>query len=90
MHAFMQSLQIRWPVPGHIGLSIDDQRQRADRVAGLAQRVHLGDLLVERTAVQLDAERVHRDRSGCRRRPCGGSCRPFEHESLSRSWQSTQ
>ena len=57
---------MRWPVPGHIGLSTHDERQRADRVAVLAQRVHLGDLLVERTAVELDAERVDRDL----RRPC--------------------
>ena len=44
----------------------DDERQRADRIAGLAQRVHLGDLLVERAAVERDAERV--DRRPCR--PC--------------------
>ena len=60
MQAFMQSLQMRWPVPGHIGLSIDDDGQRADRVAALAQRVHLGDLLVERAAGERDAERVLR------------------------------
>ena len=30
----------------------DDDRQRAERIAALAQRVHLGDLLVERAAGQ--------------------------------------
>ena len=48
----MQSLQMRWPVPGHIGLSMHDERERADRVALAAQRVHLRDLLVERAAGQ--------------------------------------
>ena len=62
------------------------ERERADRVARLPQRVHLGDLLVERTAVQLDAERVD-DR---RRLAVLARDSPFEHESLSRSWHSTQ
>ena len=29
----MQSLQMRWPVAAHIGLSIDDDGQRADGLA---------------------------------------------------------
>ena len=55
----------------------------------LRSSVHLGNLLVERAAVQLDAERIHDYR--CRvLEPAGdalpaGSWRPFEHESLSRS-----
>ncbi len=61
--AFMQSLQIRWPVPAHIGLSTRDERERGDRVAGAPHHVHLGDLLVERTAAELDAERVLLDRA---------------------------
>ena len=40
------------------GVVEHDERERADRVARLAQRVHLGDLFVERTATELDAERV--------------------------------
>ena len=42
----------------------DDHRQRRDRVAVLAQHVHLADLLVERAAGELDAQRVplHRAR----------------------------
>ena len=39
----------------------DDERQRADGVARFPERVHLGNLLVQRTAVQLDAERVDGD-----------------------------
>ena len=42
----------------------DDERQGAEGVAGLAQRVHLRDFLVERTAVEADAERVDADRAG--------------------------
>ena len=38
-----------------------DDRQRADRIATLAHRMHLGNLLVERAAGQRDAERIRRD-----------------------------
>ena len=82
MQAFMQSLQMRWPVPGHIGLSMHDERQRADRVA---------------VACAACASRGSSRRADSRRARCrAGStltvavlCRasPFEHESLSRSWQ---
>jgi hypothetical protein len=75
-------------VPGHRVVE-DDQRQRADRVAGLAQRVHLGDLLVEWAAGELDAERVDGDlaslswspssRSPCRARGRGRSSGSAEH-----------
>ena len=54
----MQSLQMRWPVPAHIGLSIATSAKRADRVALLFEQVHLRDLFVERASVRLDAERI--------------------------------
>ena len=41
-----------------------DNREGTNGVAALAQRVHLGDLLVERTAGERNAERVGRDRAG--------------------------
>ena len=56
MQDFMQSLQMRWPVAAHIGLSMVTMAKRADRIAVLLGHVHLGDLLVERAAVQRDAE----------------------------------
>ena len=70
----MQSLQMRWPVPGAIGLSTTDHRQRRDRVAVLAQDVHLADLLVQRAAAQGDAERVLLHRAvSCRASPSSTS-----------------
>jgi hypothetical protein len=57
MQPFMQSLQIRWPVPGHRVVDADEREgPDGDRLA--PQLVHLGDLLVQRTALQGDAERV--------------------------------
>ena len=35
-----------------------DERERADRVAGLPQLVHLGNVLIERASAKLDAKRV--------------------------------
>ena len=75
------------------GVVEHDERERADRIARLPQRVHLGDLFVERTAAQLDAERVDSNLPGLAPVPRAllpGSRSPFEHESLSRSWHSTQ
>ena len=89
MHDFMQSLQMRWPVPGHIGLSMVTSASAPIASPCFAEHVHLGDLLVERAAVELDAERVDDDLAGVAG-AFRGSCRPFEHESLSRSWQRTQ
>ena len=64
MQAFMQSLQMRWPVPGHIGLSTVTIASAPIASPRLRTRVHLGDLLVERAARQRDAERVGGDRAG--------------------------
>ena len=38
------------------------QRERADRIPCLPEQMHLGDLLVEWTPVQVDPQRVHRGR----------------------------
>jgi len=46
MQAFMQSLQMRWPVAAHIGLSMITIPQRADAVPAGSDQVHLGDFLV--------------------------------------------
>ena len=58
MQAFMQSLQMRWPVPGHIGLSIMTIASAPSASPSRSEQVHLGDVLVERAAVERDAERV--------------------------------
>ncbi len=61
-----------------------DDGQRADGITGLPHHVHLGDLLVQRAAGQRNAERVRQTILPSLSRS------PFEHESLSRSWQRTQ
>jgi hypothetical protein len=58
MQAFMQSLQMRWPVPGSIGLSMQTIASAATESPELPHVVHLADALVERAPVELDAERV--------------------------------
>src|SRR5262245_24064438 len=52
MQAFMQSLQIRWPV------AADEDLERGEREALALRGVELGDLLVERAARERDAERA--------------------------------
>ena len=81
MQPFMQSLQMRCPVPGHIGLSMTIRASAPMDVALPFEQVHLGDLLVERAAVEVDAERVDLVAAVLALRM------PLEHESLSRSWQ---
>ena len=56
MHDFMQSLQMRCPVAAHMGLSIVTIASAPIGFPFLLGDVHLGDLLVERAAVQGDAE----------------------------------
>src|SRR6267378_19392 len=51
MQAFMQSLQMRWPVAASIGLSTAMMP-----LAASLHHVELGDLLLERAAGQRDAE----------------------------------
>ena len=58
-----------------------DHRQRADRLAVLAQDVHLADLLVQRAAARSSRP------AGCASPRPYLSCMPVEHESFSRSWQ---
>ena len=79
----MQSLQMRWPVAAPIGLSIVDDRQRADRVAAGLDQVHLGDLLLERAARERHAERALLELAGL-------FLRPFEQLSLPWLWHQMQ
>ena len=58
MQAFMQSLQMRWPVPGHIGLSSMTIASAPSESPCALEHVRLGDVLVERAAGERDAERV--------------------------------
>ncbi len=60
----MQSLQMRWPVPGHIGLSTAMSAMAASELARLPHRVHLADLLLERAAGERDADGVLLQRPG--------------------------
>jgi hypothetical protein len=83
MQAFMQSLQMRWPVPGHIGLStvtiasapIASPRLRAVCISEIfSSSGHPGSRIPSAFSVTLPAlSRI-----------------PFEQLSLSRSWHSTQ
>ena len=52
---------MRCPVPGHIGLSMHTSASAPIESPLALRQVHLGDLLVERAAVELDAERVRLD-----------------------------
>ena len=83
MQAFMQSLQIRWPVPGTIGLSTQIIASAAMESPSL-----------RRTCISPIFSFSGQPRSGT---PSGLvftapllSCIPFEQESFSRSWQYMQ
>ena len=68
----MQSLQMRWPVPGHIGLSMHDQRQRADASRPRACSRCISEIFSSSgQPVERDAERVLLDArpSSLSRRP---------------------
>ena len=79
---------MRWPVPGTSGCRCTPARARRSQSPRRLHQVHLADLLVERAAVELDAERVLLDRAGlvvaqalastspCRGRGSRGSSRP--------------
>ena len=67
----MQSLQMRWPVAAHIGLSTTDDGERADGVAAGRDQVHLGDLFLERAAREHDAERALLEFAGLLLEPLG-------------------
>jgi hypothetical protein len=58
MQAFMQSLQMRWPVAATIGLSMVMIGQRAERQPLALGGMELGNLFFERAAGERHAERA--------------------------------
>ncbi len=83
MHDFMQSLQIRWPVPGHIGLSTITSAS-----APIASPALRSVCISEIFSSSGQPSRLMP--SGLTLTAPALSCSPFEQESLSRSWHSTQ
>ena len=58
MQDFMQSLQMRCPVPAQSGLSIMIIASAPMHIALASEHVRLGNFLVEWTAFQHDVERI--------------------------------
>ena len=83
MHAFMQSLQMRWPVPAHIGLSTTTSAS-APIASPSLRSVCISEIFSSSGQPSSSIP------SGFLMVLPSFSCRPFEQESLSRSWQSTQ
>ena len=83
-HAFMQSLQMRCPVPGHIGLS-SAMSASAARLSPTARISCISPIFSS------SGQPASGTPSGlCLIAAVFASTRPLAHESLSRSWQSRQ
>src|SRR4030095_2137468 len=83
MHAFMQSLHIRWPVPGHIGLSIIINPSAPIDLPSYLRKC-ISDIFSSR------GQPLSGIPHGCRLGEPSFSLNPFEQESLFLSWQNTQ
>ncbi len=83
MHDFMQSLQMRWPVPGHIGLSSTTSAS-APSASPALRSACISEIFSS------SGQPASSMPSGFVETVPSFSCSPFEHESLSRSWQRTQ
>ena len=83
MQAFMQSLQMRWPVPGSIGLSTTTIASAAIESPPRRRTCISPIFSSSGQPRERDAERVLLH-------PARLSCIPFEQESFSRSWQYMQ
>jgi len=83
MQAFIQSLQMRWPVPGHIGLSTVTM-VRAPMASPRLRTVCISEIFSS------SGHPARRMPSGLVTTVPALSRMPFEQVSLSRSWQSTQ
>ncbi len=79
--AFMQSLQMRWPVPGHIGLSRHTRASAPS--ASPSRRITCISLIFSSSGQPASTTPSGFFFSS----PVLLSRRPLEHESLSRSWQ---
>ena len=83
MQAFMQSLQMRWPVPGAIGLSTTIIASAAIESPSL-RRTCISPIF------SFSGQPASLTPSGFFLVAPVLSCIPFEHESFSRSWQYMQ
>ncbi len=79
----MQSLQMRWPVPGHIGLSTATMAS-APMASPRLRTVCISEIFSS------SGQPASRMPSGLVTTVPSLSRMPFEQVSLSRSWQSTQ
>ncbi len=84
MHPFMQSLQIRWPVPGHIGLSMQ-MRASAPIESPSRRSWCISEIFSSRGQPVRGMPRGFFWKV-----PVFSSEKPFEQESFSRSWQRMQ
>ena len=83
MHPFMQSLQMRWPVPGSMGLSMTIMARAAIESPPLRSTC-ISPIFSSSGQPASATPRGFRLSAPCL------SCMPFEHESFSRSWQYMQ
>ena len=89
MHDFMQSLQIRWPVPGHIGLS--SVTSASAPMASPSLRSACISEIFSSSGQPFSSMPSGLTTTGAGALAAAGdalpagSWRPFEHESLSRS-----
>ena len=91
MHDFMQSLQIRWPVPGHIGLSMTTSAS-APTASPDFRRACISEIFSSsgQPSSGMPSGFTAIFPAFSLPGPFPGSYSPFEQESLSRSWHSTQ